>query len=139
MSMTISALARAGEAMLAGVRELIYQRCLPLATQQLTIALATIPANLADIDPADPMGLKVGDLEDKQAAAEAQEVDTSTYGNMQTHFDGVAGAFAYLLFVLLYMPCAAASCASSTAMGYSAAITGPRRSRISRHSAPEPI
>lgn len=33
-------LARAGEAMLAGVRELIYQRCLPLATQQLVIALA---------------------------------------------------------------------------------------------------
>lgn len=74
----------------------------------LKAALATIPANLADIDPADPMGIKVGDLEDKQAAAEAQEVDTSTYGNMQTHFDGVAGAFAYLLFVLLYMPCAAA-------------------------------
>jgi len=71
-------------------------------------ALATIPANLADIDPTDPMGIKVGDLADRQAAAEAQEVDTSTYGNMQTHFDGVAGAFAYLLFVLLYMPCAAA-------------------------------
>ncbi|MGY3943020.1 Fe(2+) transporter permease subunit FeoB [Aeromonas tecta] len=71
-------------------------------------ALATIPANLADIDPTDPMGIKVGDLEDKQAAAEAQEVDTSTYGNMQTHFDGAAGAFSYLLFVLLYMPCAAA-------------------------------
>ena len=35
-------------------------------------------------------------------------MDTSTYGNMQTHFDGAAGAFAYLLFVLLYMPCAAA-------------------------------
>lgn len=34
-------LARAGEAMLAGVRELIYKRCLPLATQQLTIALAS--------------------------------------------------------------------------------------------------
>jgi ferrous iron transport protein B len=54
------------------------------------------------------MGLKVGELADQQAAAEAQEVDTSTYGNMQTHFDGAAGAFAYLLFVLLYMPCAAA-------------------------------
>ena len=33
-------LARAGEAMLAGVRELIYQRCLPLETQQLVVALA---------------------------------------------------------------------------------------------------
>lgn len=33
-------LARAGEAMLSGVRELIYQRCLPLATERLTITLS---------------------------------------------------------------------------------------------------
>ena len=39
-------LSRAGEAMLAGVRELIYQRCLPLATHQLEIALASQPEDL---------------------------------------------------------------------------------------------
>ncbi|MGA0617051.1 ROK family protein [Paracoccus sp. KR1-242] len=39
-------LARAGEAMLAGVRELIYKRCLPLATRQLVIALAPEPEDL---------------------------------------------------------------------------------------------
>ncbi|WP_017412112.1 Fe(2+) transporter permease subunit FeoB [Aeromonas salmonicida] len=71
-------------------------------------AIAAVAANLAEINPSDPMGISVGELDDQQAAAEAQEVDVSTYGNMQTHFDGAAGAFAYLLFVLLYMPCAAA-------------------------------
>lgn len=71
-------------------------------------AIDAVAANLAEINPSDPMGLDVGNLDDQKAAAEAQEVDVSTYGNMQTHFDGAAGAFAYLLFVLLYMPCAAA-------------------------------
>ena len=71
-------------------------------------AVAAVTTNLAEINPTDPMGLAVGNLGDQQAAADAQEVDVSTYGNMQAHFDGAAGAFAYLLFVLLYMPCAAA-------------------------------
>lgn len=71
-------------------------------------AIEAVATNLAEINPSDPMGLVVGELDDQQAAADAQEVDVSTYGNMQTHFDGAAGAFAYLLFVLLYMPCAAA-------------------------------
>ncbi|MFQ2188963.1 Fe(2+) transporter permease subunit FeoB [Aeromonas jandaei] len=71
-------------------------------------AVDAVAASLAEINPSDPMGLAVGNLDDQKAAAEEQEVDVSTYGNMQTHFDGAAGAFAYLLFVLLYMPCAAA-------------------------------
>lgn len=71
-------------------------------------AIDAVATNLAEINPSDPMGLAVGELDDQQVAADAQEVDVSTYGNMQTHFDGAAGAFAYLLFVLLYMPCAAA-------------------------------
>ena len=33
----------------------------------------------------------------------------------------------------------ASNCAVSITMGYSAAITGPLRSRISRNSAPDPI
>ena len=71
-------------------------------------AVATIPANLAAINPWDPVGLELGDLQDQSAMAESQEVDLSTFANMQTHFDGQVGAFAYLLFILLYMPCAAA-------------------------------
>lgn len=71
-------------------------------------ATDAVMANLAAIDPTDPIGLSVGNLDDQQAAAAEQEVDVSTYGNMLTHFNGAAGAFAYLLFVLLYMPCSAA-------------------------------
>ena len=71
-------------------------------------AMASIPANLAAINPWDPAGLELGDLQDKQVAAEEQSVNVSTFANMQTHFDGQIGAFAYLLFILLYMPCAAA-------------------------------
>lgn len=32
-------------------------------------------------------------------------VSTSVYGVMYQHFDGKAGAYAYLLFILLYVPC----------------------------------
>jgi ferrous iron transport protein B len=76
----------------------------------LTGALATIPANLSDSlgTWADPLGLDLGDLSDAEAAAEAQEVSTGTFGAMAARFDGAAGAFAYLLFILLYFPCVAA-------------------------------
>ncbi|MCG8544904.1 MAG: Fe(2+) transporter permease subunit FeoB [Alphaproteobacteria bacterium] len=70
----------------------------------------TIPANLREAIGAwlDPLGLDIGDVEDKAAAADAQEVAVGTFGAMQAQFDGGAGAFAYLLFVLLYVPCVAA-------------------------------
>jgi ferrous iron transporter FeoB len=71
-------------------------------------AAATIPANLANINVKDPVGLDIGDVKDQQAEAATQSVDVSTYANMQQHFAGMAGAFAYLLFILLYMPCSAA-------------------------------
>jgi len=73
-------------------------------------ALATIPANLADAMGgwADPLGLEVGDLSDLDSAAAEQEVASATFGAMALRFDGTAGAFAYLLFILLYFPCTAA-------------------------------
>ena len=40
-------------------------------------------------------------------AAQAQEVSTGLFGAMASRFDGQAGAFAYLLFILLYFPCVA--------------------------------
>ncbi len=74
---------------------------------------ASIPANLADVLKgwADPLGIGVGDLSSQQAAAADQEVDAGTFGAMLTRFDGGVGAFAYLLFILLYMPCFAATAA----------------------------
>lgn len=73
-------------------------------------ALATIPLNLGDALGrwSDPIGLDVGDLSNPEAAAESQEVSTGTFGAMAARFDGTAGAFAYLLFILLYSPCVAA-------------------------------
>lgn len=75
--------------------------------------LATIPANLLGAVQGwlDPMGLNIGDVADPEAAAEAQEVGVATFGAMATRFGGTAAAFAYLLFVLLYVPCVAAMAA----------------------------
>ncbi len=72
-------------------------------------AFATIPVNLASIaDSAlDPLGLNIGDISDAQAAAATQAVDARTFGTMAELFAGTAGAFAYLLLILLYFPCVA--------------------------------
>jgi len=82
-------------------------------TQALSEAFATIPENLSDAIGlwADPLGIGVGDLSDQDAVAEQEELSVSTFGAMVERFDGTAGAFAYLLFVLLYFPCTAATAA----------------------------
>jgi ferrous iron transport protein B len=74
----------------------------------LSAAFATIPANLVDAlaSWADPLGLAVA--YDTEAFVEEQGISGGTFGAMAARFDGAAGAFAYLLFILLYMPCAAA-------------------------------
>ncbi len=73
-------------------------------------ALQTTADNLADLGSAfaDPLGIEVGDLSDEEAAAEDQEVTTGTIDTIRTLFGSTSGAFAYLLMVLLYMPCCAA-------------------------------
>ncbi len=72
-------------------------------------AVATVPENLAALSDAfgDPIGLDVGEIGDAAAAAEAQAVAVGTFGAMASRFDGQAGAFAYMLFILLYSPCVA--------------------------------
>jgi len=72
-------------------------------------AAATVPENLAALRDAftDPVGLDVGEIGDMAAAAEGQAVNLGTFGAMAVRFDGQAGAFAYLLFILLYSPCVA--------------------------------
>jgi ferrous iron transport protein B len=73
-------------------------------------AFATIPANLASLAGSllDPLGLSVGDLSNAETTAAAQAVAYTTFGQMVQRFDGRIGALAYLLFVLMYMPCVAA-------------------------------
>src|SRR5512144_1469470 len=102
-------------------------------------AFATIPANLAELADRvfDPLGLNIIDTGDLAAAAEAQEVAVGTFGEMANRFDGQIGAFAYLLAVLLYMPCVSAIAAIyretglgwavfaslwTTGLGYGAAV-----------------
>ncbi|AMG29708.1 Fe(2+) transporter permease subunit FeoB [Grimontia hollisae] len=70
-------------------------------------AVQTIPENLVGLNFADPLGIQVGDLPNKEAVAEEQEVDLSIFANLSANFTA-ASAFAYLVFVLLYTPCVAA-------------------------------
>ena len=75
---------------------------------KLNVAIATIPENLMGIDIADPLGINVGDLTNLESAAEEQGVDLTIYSNIKQAFVSQEAAFAYLLFILLYAPCAAA-------------------------------
>lgn len=82
-------------------------------TFQLSSALLaawyTIPANLTALldQLTDPLGVSVGNVADETDAAQSQAVSLSTLGSMRLLFAGSAGAFAYLLFILLYAPCVA--------------------------------
>ena len=68
-------------------------------------AAATVPANLSGLSDAllDPLGL--GSVDDHAAATPG--INEAVFGAMHARFDGQVGAFAYLLFVLLYFPCVA--------------------------------
>jgi ferrous iron transport protein B len=72
-------------------------------------AVDSISTNLTDVanNLDDPLGLNMGDLSDTEGVAQAQEIASSTIGAIQQKFDGQWGAFVYLLFILLYMPCVA--------------------------------
>lgn len=90
-------------------------------------AVASIPANLSDAmsSLSDPLGLGgISDVEDPATAAAAQEVDEATFGAMVNRFDGKIGAFAYLLFILLYFPCMAATGAMAREVGRDWTLVG---------------
>ncbi len=93
----------------------------------LAEAFATIPINLNDAmqNLLDPLGLDVLDDTDSQtSAAQSQEVSITTFGAMVSRFDGKIGAFAYLLFILLYFPCVAAFGAMIREIGKIWALVG---------------
>ena len=89
-------------------------------------ALLTIPSNLKGVlnSLTDPLGLSIVDSSNEQEAADTQAVDISTFGAMHKRFDGKIGAFAYLLFILLYFPCVAATGAMYRETGSSWTILG---------------
>ena len=81
--------------------------------EALLAAYLTVPANLSVIadNLLDPLGLNIGTVGDMASAASEQKVKADTFSAMQHSFDGKVGAFAYLLFILLYAPCVAATAA----------------------------
>ena len=57
----------------------------------------------------DPLGVAIEeDLGDLEIQADEQEVSTNTFSEMKKRFGNSKAAFAYLLFILIYMPCVAA-------------------------------
>ncbi len=81
-------------------------------------ALASIPANLRGLASAvtDPLGLSSASGNAEAVSAD-QGVSAATFGAMTRRFDGKAGAFAYMLFILLYFPCVAAFSAMAREIG----------------------
>ncbi len=82
---------------------------LPTTWELIGEGLATIPANLSELGSmvTDPLGISVGDLSDQETSAQEQDVQLSTFTLMNQLFGSAIAAFAYMLFVLLYMPCVA--------------------------------
>ncbi|MCB1858398.1 MAG: Fe(2+) transporter permease subunit FeoB [Gammaproteobacteria bacterium] len=76
---------------------------------KLSDAVATIPQNLAAVKDTllDPLSMDIGNISSQEEAASAQDVNLGIFGAMANRFDGRVGAFAYLLFILLYFPCVA--------------------------------
>ena len=85
----------------------------------LAEAFGTIPENLGGVlgGLADPLGL-ASVSGDEAAVAEELESDVSVFKNMRERFPkGPHQAFAYLLFILLYVPCIAAMGAAFRELG----------------------
>lgn len=113
-------------------------------------SFATLPKNMKGVADRllDPLGLSVGDVSNMKEAAEKQRVAVGTFGAMIILFDGKVGAFAYLLFILLYFPCVAAIaavyretnlfwtafvCAWTTGLAYAASVLFYQTATIGCH------
>jgi len=77
--------------------------------RDLGLAGASVSTHLALLGERllDPLGLQTADIGNDASAATQQNAKSGVAGAMLARFDGQAGAFAYLLFVLLYFPCVA--------------------------------
>jgi ferrous iron transport protein B len=74
----------------------------------LKAAAATVPENLLGVKDllTDPLSLDA-ELTAAQSSVKDESTGLDVFGAMAVRFDGQAGAFAYLLFILLYFPCVA--------------------------------
>jgi len=84
-------------------------------------SLASIPGNFAGIGSSltSPLGARVGEeITDEEAEAKELEVEASVFGSMRKHFKGgPLQAYAYLLFILIYIPCVVAVAAMAREIG----------------------
>lgn len=78
--------------------------------EKLIAAVKTIPENLASVAGMlrNPLEIDAPGRADAARVASEINVDQSTFTAMAARFDGQIGAFAYLLMILLYIPCVAA-------------------------------
>lgn len=72
-------------------------------------AVVSVPQNFLALGESmlDPLGLRVDNIDTLEGRAIENDVDINTVLAMQTLFDGKLGAFSYLVFLLLYVPCVA--------------------------------
>jgi ferrous iron transport protein B len=89
--------------------------------KELNKAFKTLPVNFSKAvkNLFDPLGLRI-----LQANSDFKLDLKDTFGAMVARFDGKAGAFAYLLFILLYFPCVAALGAMAREVGRTWATIG---------------
>jgi len=84
-------------------------------------SLASIPGNLAGIGGSltSLFGARIGEeITDEEAEAEELEVEASVFGSMRKRFEGgPPQAYAYLLFILIYIPCVVAVAAMAREIG----------------------
>jgi len=83
----------------------------PPLSDRLVAAVLTIPEKLGKLTEAvsDPLGFGVAATHETEAAAHELKVAGGVFGAMAARFDGAAGAFAYMMLILLYTPCVAAA------------------------------
>ena len=79
--------------------------------ERLNEAFDHFPSELAKVFGQSPLGLDLSVINNQEQAAKEMNVRVGSFGVMARYFDGQAGAFSYLLWVLLYAPCVAATAA----------------------------
>jgi len=93
-------------------------------TQQLTEAVVSIKDNALNLGEMilDPLGLSITETGTDQQMSANQDVSDSLFGIIRDKFSDKYAAFAYLLFILLYFPCVAATAAIAKEAGMKWAI-----------------
>ena len=88
------------------------------------LAFTTLNNNLIDLSNkiTDPIGIRIDNIKNLEIESQKQEVKISTFKSMREKFNGKIGAFAFLLFILLYSPCMTALVTSKKEIGKKWAI-----------------